>query len=167
MLINTDTSPSAIKTIITAGLLVGSLDILAAFADYYIETGKGPEGVLRFIASGVFGKTAFTDNSIIMCIGLLFHFIIAFAFTTFFFILYPSVKLLHINILLSAAIIGVFIWIIMTLIIVPLSNTPKMHFQLSNAIKAVLILICMIGLPLSMIFKKGYRTFYKAKSHLV
>jgi hypothetical protein len=40
---------ASIKTIIYAGLLAGALDILAAFADYYIATGKGPEGVLRFI----------------------------------------------------------------------------------------------------------------------
>lgn len=51
-----------IKTILYAGLLVGSLDITAAFLDFYISTGNGPGGVLRFIASGVFGREAFTGS---------------------------------------------------------------------------------------------------------
>ncbi|HEY2727215.1 MAG TPA: hypothetical protein VGI61_08585, partial [Parafilimonas sp.] len=65
-------------------LLAGTLDILAAFADYYIATRRGPEGVLRFIASGVFGKDAFTGASLMIWLGLFFHFVIAFALTIFF-----------------------------------------------------------------------------------
>lgn len=151
------TPENTFKTVILAGLIAGSLDILSAFTDYYIRTGKGPEGVLRFIASGVFGKAAFTDDSMMMWMGLLFHFIIAFAFTIVFFILYPRVKLLHINIVLTAVILGMITWLVMNLVVVPLSNTPKFSFNPVYAIKAVLILICMIGLPLSIIFKKYFK----------
>ncbi len=146
-----------IKTIVTAGILAGSLDIFAAFIDYYINTGKGPEGVLRFIASGVFGKTAFTGTSIMIWMGLLFHFIIVFAFTIFFFILYPRLKLLHLSIVLTAVIFAIVTWLIMNLIVVPLSNTPSLSFKLINALKAVLILVFTIGFPLEIIFKKFYR----------
>jgi len=145
------------KTISLAGLIAGSLDILSAFTDYYIRTGKGPEGVLRFVASGVFGKAAFTGDPIMIWMGLLFHFIIAFAFTIVFSILYPRVKLLHTNIILTAVIFGVVTWLVMNLVVVPLSNTPKFPFNPVNAIKAALILICMIGLPLSIIFKRYFR----------
>ncbi len=147
---------SAIKTILLAWLLVGSLDILAAFVDYYIKSGNGPEGVLRFIASGVFGKDAFgADNSMIW-IGLLLHFFIALLFTIIFFLLYPKVKFLRINIALSAIIIGIIIWFIMNRVVVPLSNAPKFPFNPVNAIKATLILTFMIGFPLSIIFKQYY-----------
>jgi hypothetical protein len=146
------------RTVILAGLIAGSLDILSAFTDYYIRTGKGPEGVLRFIASGVFGKDAFTGDSIMIWLGLLLHFVIAFAFTTVFFILYPRVKFLHISIILTAFIFGMFAWLIMNLVVVPLSNTPKIPFNPIYAIKAMLILICMIGLPLSSRALKSYQS---------
>lgn len=146
---------SAFKTILFAWLLVGSLDILSAFIDYYLRTGKGPSGVLKFIASGVFGKEAFGNDSMIW-IGLLFHFTIALLFTILFFLLYPRLKFLRINIALTAVIIGTFIWLIMNRVVVPLSNTPKYPFNPVNAIKAALILIFMIGLPLAVIFKRYY-----------
>jgi hypothetical protein len=150
------------KTVILAWLIAGSLDILSAFSDYYIRTGKGPEGVLRFIASGIFGKDAFTGDSIMIWLGLLFHFVIAFAFTTLFFVLYPRVKLLHISIVLTAVIFGAITWLVMNLVVVPLSNAPNIPFKPVNAIKAVVILICMIGLPLSIIFKRYFRKYNNA-----
>jgi hypothetical protein len=148
---------SSIKTILFAWFLAGSLDILSAFVDYYLRTGKGPAGVLKFIASGIFGKEAF-DNDSMIWIGLLLHFIIALFFTILFFVLYPRLKFLRINIPLTAIIIGVFTWLIMSRFVVPMSNTPKYPFNPVNAIKGVLILIFMIGLPLSVIFKRYFRT---------
>jgi hypothetical protein len=150
------TSGEAIKIIILTGLLAGSLDILAACIDYYIKTGRGPEGVLRFIASGVFGNKAFTGTSIMIWLGLLFHFIIAFGLTIFLFIVYPKIKLLRLNIILTALIFGIVSWLITNLIIVPLSNT-SIPFKLPNALKAALILVITIGIPLSIIFKSFYK----------
>lgn len=152
----------AIKTILITGLIAGSLDILAACTDYYIKTGKGPDDVLRFIASGIFGNNAFTGTTLMIWFGLLFHFIIAFALTIFFFIVYPKIKLLQINVILTAIIFGIASWLITNLIIVPLSNT-SIPFKLSNALKAALILIFTIGIPLSIIF----RNFYKSHGNSV
>jgi hypothetical protein len=150
-----------VKTIIYAGLLAGSLDILAASLDYYIATGKGPEGVLRFIASGVFGKTAFTGTTIMIWLGLLFHFIIVFALTIGFFIIYLRIKLLQLNIVLTAIIFAIVSWAITNLIIVPLSNTPPIPFKLISALKAVVILIFTIGFPLAIILKNFYKSEIK------
>lgn len=146
-----------IKTILTAGLLAGTLDILAAFADYYIETGKGPEGVLRFIASGMFGKNAFIGTTMMIWVGLLFHFIITFALTIFFFIVYTKIKLLQLNVILTAIIFAFVSWAITNLVIVPLSNTPAISFKLLNALKAFAILIFTIGFPLAIIFKNHFK----------
>lgn len=43
---------------------------------------------------------------------------------------------------------GILIGMIMNFIVVPLSLTPKMPYQGLKVVKAFLILICMIGLPL-------------------
>jgi RsiW-degrading membrane proteinase PrsW (M82 family) len=153
------TNKNAFKTILLSGLIAGSLDILAACTSFYLRTGKGPGNVLRFVASGIFGKAALTDNTTIMWMGLLFHFIIAFAFTVVFFIIYPKVKFLHINIILTAVIFGMVAWLVMNLIVVPLSNTAKYPFDVINTIKGMLILICMIGLPLSIIFKRYFKNY--------
>ena len=66
-------------------LLVGTLDIVAAFVDYWLATGRGPEGVLRYVASGAFGSAAFTGGICMIWYGLLFHYMIAAAWTALFF----------------------------------------------------------------------------------
>ncbi len=53
-----------ISTIIKAGLIVGTLDILSAFIYYFIKTGdKNVFVVLRAVASGLFGKAAFSGGN--------------------------------------------------------------------------------------------------------
>jgi hypothetical protein len=142
--------------ILLSGLLVGTLDIVSACVDYYVATGKGPEGVLRFVASGVFGQQAFTGNDTMLIWGLLFHYVIAFSFTIFFFWLYPKVEFIRVNPLLSALLYGIFMWVVTTRIIMPLSHTPKGSFQFWKAVKAILILVVMIGVPLSFIARSYF-----------
>ena len=144
------------KKIIKAGLIVGALDILAACIQYYIKTGKNPERVLKFIASGVFGKAANTNGNIMILWGLIFHFFIAFSFTLFFFWLTDKIPSVLKNKLLTGAVYGIFIWSVMKFLVLPLSNTHKIPFNFINAIIAILILIVCIGIPLA--FLKGKST---------
>jgi hypothetical protein len=144
------------KAILFAWLLAATLDILAASADYYIQSGKGPQGVLKFITSGIFGEAAFSGGSKMIWLGLLFHYIIVLAFTLFFYWLYSRLTFLHKSIFLTAVLYAIFTWSVMTLIVVPLSNTPKFDFNAIKAIKNIVILIFTIGLPLSIIIKNFF-----------
>jgi uncharacterized membrane protein YagU involved in acid resistance len=144
------------KLILLMGLLVGTFDISAAIVDYYIETGNGPENILRFIASGVFGKSAFTNHKSMVFWGLVFHFIISYSFTILFYWLYPKIKFMSSQIIWSSIVYGLFIWLVMIGIVLPLSHIPKQAFHFKVAAKAIIILICMIGFPLSCFMKKYY-----------
>ena len=148
--------------IIPAALLAATLDISAACIDYYIQSGKGPQGVLKFIASGVFGAAAFSGGSEMIWLGLLFHYIIVFAFTYFLYRLYIPLKFLHKNIWVTAILYALFTWAVMNVVVVPLSNTPKFPFNAVKALKNFIILIFTIGLPLSLIMKN----FFTKQKHL-
>jgi hypothetical protein len=138
-----------IQKILKAGLIVGSLDIIAALLQYYIKTGKNPGNVLKFIASGVFGKEAFSGGTTMVTIGLLLHFVIAFIFTFFFFWIIYKIPAFSKQKILTGILYGLFIWSVMNFIVVPLSNTPPLTFKLTNALLAMGILIVCIGIPLS------------------
>lgn len=131
------------------GMLVGTFDILAALVNYYISTGKNPVVIFKYISSGILGTDAFAGGTGIILMGLLLHYIIALSFTILFCILYFNVKLLSIHKIFTGITYGIFIWVVMNLIIVPFSCTPKSPFDISHALKEMLILIFMIGLPLS------------------
>lgn len=145
-----------LKTIVLSGLLVGSIDIIAALVNFYIKTGKDPLIVLKYIASAAFGKSVFSGDNLMAVWGLLLHFLIAFIWTIFFFLLYPKLKLYSWNRILTGIIYGIFIWLVMTRLVVPMSKASGGPFNLKQAIIAVLILIGAIGLPLSFIAHRYY-----------
>ncbi len=142
------------STIIKAGFLVGTLDIIAACTQFFIKTGKNPEIVLKYIASALFGKEAMNSGVMMSVVGLLLHYAIAFIFTVFFFWIYPKIKILSINIFLTAVLYGLFVWTIMNQVVVPLSKIPARPFSWPGAAQAAAILIVCIGLPLAVLAKR-------------
>src|SRR5213076_2405347 len=79
------------KTVFWAWLLVGTLDITTATLNYSIGGGREPINIFIYIASGVFGQHAFEVGAPMAWWGLFFHYLIAFIWTTFFFLIYPRI----------------------------------------------------------------------------
>lgn len=147
-------SSGTFKTILVAGLLAGTLDLLAAVAWFLLGGGKEPERIFRFIASGWFGKEAFAGGEGMAAMGVLFHYLIAFLFTGFYFFLYPSLPVLKKNILLTAVFFGVFTWLVMNLVVVPFSKISSATFKPLNVSIGIGILILFFALPITLILKR-------------
>ena len=144
--------------IVLSALLVGTLDILAAFTDFYLSSGKNPLTIVsKFIASGVLGKEAMQGGTGMIVLGLFLHYVIATLFTLFFFFIYPRIPFLQRNWMVTGLLYGVFIWAMMRFVVVPISNTPPQKpLQLVNALKSCGILVFMIGMPLAFIASKQF-----------
>ena len=140
--------------IIQAGLLAGTLDIVAACTMFRIRSGRDPMIVLRFVASGALGPEAMTGGWGTNLLGLLFHFIIAFSWTTLFFLVYP--KLPKINWVMSGLVYGIIVWLGMNLIVLPLTRITQRPFDLNQAIIGTIILMLAIGLPVSYLSRRHY-----------
>jgi len=153
--------PQRLLTIIGLGLLTGTLDGILSFIFSYPAN---PAQSYRYIASGWFGMAAFTANYMVFW-GVLFHYLIASAFTVTFFLLYPNFNRAIKNKYILALVFGLIIWIVSTFGILPLSNVPdikgvaKYPSQL-NLIAAIIsfagLSLCL-GLPVSLIANKYYR----------
>jgi hypothetical protein len=136
--------------IVIAGFIVGTLDILSAFIHYFIKTGQTHFfDVLKFIASGIFGKAAFSGGRRMILAGILIHYLIAFTFTLFFFWVFRKIKILSKNKIITGIIYGVFVWVVMNIIVLPFSNIAYRPFHIMNALINVVILIVCVGIPLS------------------
>jgi hypothetical protein len=166
------------KTISLTALLTGTLDITAANIQFYINTHQGaalkltgseepvsfltylthggPDRIFRYIARAVFGSEASTGGTLMVIWGAVFHFMIAFLFTAFLFLIYPKVAKWIKNKFLIGFLYGLFIWAVMNLVIVPLSLINKFPSDLKQAIIAELILTFMIGLPVALIAHRYY-----------
>ena len=144
------------KQIFKTTLIAGSLDIIAACTQAWLAKGTKPDIILKYIASGVFGKDAFAGGTGMILSGLLFHFMIAFACTLAYFLLYPKLKLLHWNIFFSSLLIAIIAWTVTTRLIIPLSQIKQPPFDLAKALIAVSILYVCIGIPVSYFAKRFY-----------
>ncbi len=135
------------KRILITGLVAGTFDGLAAIIHLSI-LGKDPIRVFNFIASGVFGKAAYTDGLSMILAGIALHYIIATIWTFIYFMIYPKIKAPG-SWVVSGLIYGVVVWAGMNLIVLPLSNIPPLPFTVTKAVIAALILMLCIGLPIS------------------
>ena len=149
-------NPGLWATITVIVLIAGTADILLAFLQHYLLRGTSPLTILKFIASGLLGKAAFTGGNTMAGWGLLIHFLIVFAWTYFFFLAYPKLASLVPNRWLRAALIAVFIWIVMNLVVLPLSRTPATPLQLEGTLLSMAILFLAVGIPISFFLHRHY-----------
>ena len=143
-------------TVVWLGGVVASLDILAAVTHAYIARGTSPVIVLQYIASGALGGIAFEGGMMTAVVGLLFHYFIATFWTAAYLIAYPRVAILRRIRLGSGIGYGLFVWLMMNLVVVPMSRIPARPLVLQNVAIGALILIAMVGLPIAFIVSRTY-----------
>lgn len=141
----------AVRTILLAWLVAGTLDILVAVTYYPLTAHITVISLLQGIASGLLGPRAFAGGVGTAVLGLACHYFIALIWTLVFFVVYPRLKILARNLIVTGLAYGVFVGLVMNLIVVPLSRTPKGPFSLSHFLIAIFILLFTIGLPIAAI----------------
>jgi hypothetical protein len=143
--------------ILWTGLLAGVLDGLAAVGLYLIRGGRAPARVFNFIASGVFGPAALTGGTPMALAGVGFHLVIAIGWTTLFFLVARQWEALRRHTLAAAVGYGVFVWVMMSQVVLPLSRVQMAaRTDPTQAAIAALVLIVCIGAPISI----GARRFF-------
>jgi hypothetical protein len=145
-------SKNLINAILISGLIIGVLDGLAAITSAFIARGTSPVRVFQYIASGVFGREAFSGSTSMVFLGLFFHLFIALCWTALFFLLYRSFRYVAIfrKKIITGMIYGVIVWLGMQFIIVPLSNVPRAGgFNFAQASIGILIHMFIIGVPMA------------------
>ncbi len=143
----------AAKTILLAGLLAGTLDGLAACVDFVLRTGRSPVRVFQFIASGVFGAGAFSGGNAMAAWGVLFHYLIATSWAAAFVLAYP--RLARVNAIVLGLLYGVVVWLVMNLVVLPLSNVPQSSPTAFGVAKGMVILMVCVGLPIALVARRG------------
>lgn len=145
-----------LQTIILAGLVAGVLDGAEASVMLNIKLGINPGQVMQYVASGLFGPQALKGGTPMILIGILLHFGIAFATAATYFLAYPKIKILRISPIMSGLALGLGTWIVMNLIVVPLSKTPPIPFGADDIMIGIIWHMILVGLPISYITKRHF-----------
>jgi hypothetical protein len=141
----------SIKPIIVSGIVAGILDCISAV----VFLGKmNFAGVWKYVASGYFGKSAFSSGNEMVVYGLLFHFCIAIFWAIVFFFVVRKINFFKHYIIVGGLLYGIMIWLVMNLIVLPFTNIPQNPMTAIGAIKNIVILMLCVGLPISWIQNK-------------
>jgi hypothetical protein len=132
---------------IVTGLVAGSLDLATALLFFMSRTKQKPEMLLKYIASGIVGQAAFKGGAAMAVLGLCLHFFIAFCWVAFYFTIYPWVAGWEMGLWVDAIGYGLLVWVLMNLVVLPLSRAARRPFSLSFVLVNMVILMVMIGLP--------------------
>jgi hypothetical protein len=148
---------SALRTILLAGFVAGTLDILGAIFVYvYIMNVTTTARLLQGIARGAFGKSAFQGGMSMALAGLAFHFIIAFSFTVFYFFVFQLIPFLKKQRIISGLVYGIFVWCVMNLAVLPLLDVANVPTKWDSILRGAGILMVCVGLPISLIVSRSY-----------
>ena len=148
---------SKIKTILLAWFVAGTLDMLGAILVYTVILKKvTAEKLVRGIARGIFKNDAIPGGPEMIFYGVAFHYFIAFAFTIFFFFIFPYIPFLRKLKIIGGLLYGLFVWAVMNLIVLRMVFPNPAPTTFKGAWIGASILMVMIGLPLSFFANKYY-----------
>lgn len=137
--------------VVIAWLLAGTLDIAAAILYYVGPSRARAERLLQGIASGALGRSAFEGGAATAALGLVLHYTIALIWTMLFLMASRKLGAMRRHLVLIGVAYGIVVWFVMNLVVLPLSRVSRAPFQPRAAAIAGLILICCIGLPISLV----------------
>ena len=149
---------SKFETILLSGLTAGTLDILAAVLVYSVLLKQtSAVKILQSIASAVFRQEAYEGGPKMAFYGLLFHYIIALIFAFIYLKLFPYFFFLKKHVFISAVIYGIFVWLVMNLVVLPIAfpKLPPKQFDFQLLLSVFILIVC-IGFPIAFITKKFY-----------
>jgi uncharacterized membrane protein YagU involved in acid resistance len=144
------------RRIIATACIAGTLDIVIAIALYaVIQEKTTATKLLQSIASGILGKDAYSGGLKTAVLGLGLHYCITTLFTTTYFLAASRVKPLGTRWLIAGIGYGIFIWLVMNLIVLPVTFGRMQPMSISSVTPALLIVIGSVGIPISYLVSRS------------
>ena len=142
----------ALRAIVTAGLVVGVLDISSAFVIWW-QRGIALRRGLQGITAGLLGARSYEGGMATAGLGLALHFFVAFVVVSIFYLASRRIPFLTKQPLISGVFYGIGVYIVMYWLVLPTVFSTFRH-RLANELLAVAIHICLIGLPTAFIVRR-------------
>ena len=131
------------------GFAAGTLDILASMI---IWSWRVP----RAVAGGVLGPRVFqTEALTVWSLGLALHYVIACGAATVYYLASRRLVFLREHAVVCGVFYGISVWLVMSLVVVPLSALHAMGpFEYWSVVRGLLVHMVCVGLPIAFAVKK-------------
>lgn len=135
------------KRIVVATLAVGVLDISEACLFWFFYRSASPMRIFQSVAAGVLGKASFTGGAPSAALGLALHFFIAFSVVLVYALASRRLAVLARHPVACGIVYGVFVWLVMSFAVVPLSKAGKPKWNAATIANGLFAHIACVGIP--------------------
>jgi hypothetical protein len=151
-----DTRDSLLRTIAFGGLFIFIIQTIHMWL-VPVLIQKTPFVVAwQYIASGALGMAAFEGGTATAWLGVLFHLIISVVIAGVFIVSADRIPFLRRNAIAGSLLYGLGVFIVMHLIVTPLSATPPIPAPTTPwLIETILEHILLVGLPLGILARRN------------
>ena len=147
---------SLLRSIVLGGLIIGIAD--AIIYHWFVSSVLGGYpliAVYQYMASGALGNAAFAGGIATALLGAVFHFFVSFVVAAVFILSADRIPLLRRYAIPGALVYGFGVFIIMNLIVLPLSAAPPLPAPTMPQLIAMIVdHLLVIGLPLGIIVRR-------------
>jgi hypothetical protein len=148
-----------LRTVVLGGVLIFIIQFIHQWIVATLVQGNPFPLVWQYIASGALGNAAFEGGVATVLLGLLFHLIISLVVAGVFILSADRIPLLRHYVMAGALLYGFGVFIVMNLIVLPLSAAPPLPAPTTPwLIEAVVEHILGIGLPLGFLVRRNANT---------
>lgn len=142
-----------VRAIVWGGLIAGAFDLIYAFV-WYGPRGVSPPRIMQSIASGLLGKEAYEGGAATAALGGILHFFILIVAGAIYYAASRRLTVLTRQPILCGLLFGFAIWIVMNLVVVPLSAFPhEVTHTFSSALPHIIAHMVLVGLPIALAIK--------------
>lgn len=145
-----------LRAVLVGGSIAGALDIIFAisFAGY---NGVPAVRLLQTVSSGLLGNAAYSGGVATAALGLLLHFAIAYSLASLFLVTARRIPLLTKWPVLSGIFFGVGVFLVMRLVVLPLSAFPHpVRFKPMATTLDLLSHTLLFGVPIALATKRAH-----------
>jgi uncharacterized membrane protein YagU involved in acid resistance len=137
------------SAVLLGGSIAGLLDIIFALS-LAAYNGATPVRLLQTVASGLLGSAAFSGGVPVAALGLVLHFVMSFLWAGTFLVAAKLAPALAVHPLLSGVAFGAVVFLVMRLVVLPLSAFPyPVTFKPLAATLDLLSHTLLFGVPIS------------------
>lgn len=135
--------PRPVPSILVGGLIAGTIDLILAYITFGARMPYG-------IAGGLLGRSAFQDGAPAYMLGIVIHFFIALSVAAVYYAASRKLEFLKQYPFICGLFYGIAIFLVMNLIVLPLSAIhAKGPFVMSAFDQGLLVHMFLIGLPIA------------------
>lgn len=153
------TRNSLLRLSVIGGLICGTADVI--IFHWFVQNVLGGVPLItlyQYIASGALGESAFAGGIPTALLGVLFHFVFSIVIAGVFILGVDRIPLLRRYIIPGSLLYGFGVFIVMNMIVTPLSATPPLPTPTtSELIVTIIVHILFAGLLLGIVVRRNMR----------